>query len=167
MSGSGLLDNIAAIARRFDRDVLESRNGAIAQNEAFSTDRLDRARRYILENPPPPELRIQTMAAAGSLARLDASAESDLDLIVTTEENETPAVIHDALIQWREALCVAIEMQNSNPDGVFAYPVSHAQICKSAGKSDEDYGDVAKRVLILLESTWLFNEHEYWPAPEG
>lgn len=156
-----LLAQIDEIEARYDGEVLKARNAAIEANEEFSRGKLVQARTHIDLNPPPTGLSVRVLAVAGSLARLDASAASDLDLITTIEADTVPDAAHADFLTWRAKLCDALEMNACNPTGVFARPVSHVQVCNSAGQQDEDYGDVAKRILILLESTWLSDEPRY------
>lgn len=49
-------------------------------------------------------------------------------------------------------------MEKPNPDGVFHAPVARGDLVGLAGGAKEPYGNVAKRVLFLLESKWLSSE---------
>ena len=147
---------LEAIAGRYDAEVLK-RYPSLASAETFSQATIDKTRRAIVENPPPDAVKI--LAAAGSMARLEASEQSDLDLIIVTSD-EKP-VDEDELAAWRNRLCELLEIEKPNPNGVFVKSVPFSRIVGIAGYAEEHYSDVAKRVLAVLESEWLYGEEDY------
>jgi hypothetical protein len=48
-----------------------------------------------------------------------------------------------------------------NPKGVFAQPVTIAKLMSVAGDSHETYGDLSRRILLLLESRSIYRKDEY------
>lgn len=145
---------LKTIAGRYDAEIL-TKYPALAAAEAFSEQTIERTRTAIVENPPPAGVRI--LATAGSLARLEASEQSDLDLIMVTYEKDDGA----ELSGWRNRLCDTLDIERPNPKGVFVDPVSFGQLATISGHAEEAYDAVAKRVLTVLESEWLFGEADY------
>jgi hypothetical protein len=68
---------------------------------------------------------------------------------------------HGPVISWRAELCTAVGVEKPNPKGVFHHPICKSKIAAVAGRSGEPYEDVAKRILFLLESQWLYNQDNY------
>jgi predicted nucleotidyltransferase len=157
---STILSRIADAAAEYDGLIL-TRYSALARAETFSVAQMERIRAHITENPPPASSQVHIMAVAGSLARNEASPESDLDLILITQPAETVALPDEKLVRWRTTLCDALSIKRHNPRGVFAAPVTLAQMSSSAGSEAEPYANVAIRILILLESAWLWNQDNY------
>lgn len=151
-----MLSELDPIADRYRAEVL-SRYPAIADAETFSLETLRKTRQAISDNPPPETVKI--LAAAGSLARLEASEESDLDLIIITRDGAT--VDEDTLSAWRDGLCDRLKIERPNPNGVFIKSTPYGQVVSIAGYAEEHYSDVAKRVLTVLESEWLFGDNDY------
>ena len=147
---------LEAIAGRYDAEVL-SRYPAIAAAEAFSLETIRKTREAIEADHPPPT--VQILAAAGSMARLEASEQSDLDLIMITGDGAT--VDEPALSAWRDGLCDRLGIEKPNPKGVFIRSTPYRQVISIAGYAEEHYSDVAKRVLTVLESEWLYGEEDY------
>jgi hypothetical protein len=141
--------------------VATNRYAALLKAESYSNERLDRVRNYILDNPPPSAAKVHTIAAAGSLARLESSEASDLDLIIVTVRDGGAAPDHNAAKAWRDTLCTDLTIAPPNPEGVFHEPVNADSLTKIAGYADEPYAALSKRVLFLLESHCLYKETEY------
>jgi hypothetical protein len=107
------------------------------------------------------------LAIAGSIARLEASSNSDLDLIITTTLCEDGAADSGTAIAWRNELCATLDMDAPNKKGVFSKPVCRSHIEKIAGEAGEHYDTVAKRALLVLESQWVYNETNYTSLLHG
>ncbi len=153
MTNIDLLARIKDADDSYQSDVL-SKNLALGNAESFSKQMLDKIRDKIREQTRPG--CIHALAMAGSLARHEASSQSDLDLIVTTKfEVSEKSEEFCQLTKWRDRLCEDLKMEKPNPKGVFIAPIHHQRLATSAGSADEPYQDVSKRVLLLLESTWL------------
>lgn len=157
---SVILSDIAEIDEGFDRDVL-GRHAAIKTAQVHSEEMLEKVRAWIREHPP--STAVHTLAIAGSLARLEASDQSDLDLIITLHPpGAGKAPIGDEpIMAWRNTLCDELKIDKPNPSGVFHRPICRSQISKIAGQAGEPYESVAKRILFLLESQWLYNQDNY------
>ena len=147
---------LASIAGRYDTEVL-NRHAALAAAEFFSKSTLLRTQQAVEAFRPP--AAVQILAAAGSLARLEASEQSDLDLIIVTQDDRT--VDEMEIAAWRDRLCDRLNIEKPNPAGVFIRSAPYRRLVGIAGASEEHYGDVAKRVLTVLESAWLYGETDY------
>lgn len=157
---SVILSKIAEIDERYERDVLD-RHSALKIAHDHSKTTIDAVREHIRANPPSKD--VHTLAIAGSLARLEASDLSDLDLIISLHppaEGES-APDPQPIMDWRDKLCADLGLEPPNKNGVFQHPICRSRIATIAGRSGEAYDDVAKRILFLLESDWLYNQDNY------
>jgi hypothetical protein len=103
---------------------------------------------------------IITLAAAGSLGRMDAAADvSDCDLVVVLsdaalksedEANTTYERVWDVL--------KPLNLKPPKPTGTFSRPTSIEQLCdkKNIGAAHEDMRSFAKRLLLLLETQPIY-----------
>lgn len=157
---SVILSDIDEIEKGYNRDVLQ-RHAALNRAHDHSIETLEMVRTRIRETPPGTE--VHTLAIAGSLARMEASDQSDLDLIMTLHPPSSDGTSHDhaPIMTWRDKLCEGLSLDKPNRTGVFHKPICRAHIETIAGRSGEPYEDVAKRILFLLESQWLFNQDNY------
>lgn len=97
---------------------------------------------------------LRTIGAAGSLGRMEASGQSDADLIIilrdslnpdSTEASEIYSAVWDHLVE--------LDIERPNPTGVFSQPCTLNQICgDTVGRADESLGVFGKRLLLLLET---------------
>ncbi|MDE7539854.1 hypothetical protein [Gluconobacter sphaericus] len=142
----------------FKEQVID-RHQALKAARDYSDRRISDIRQVIKNASHSDNLGIHSLAVAGSLARREASEVSDLDLIITTISSK-PSPDTDILV-WRDELCDKLKIEKPNPVGVFATPICQTLIESISGGADEHYSSVAKRVLFLLESEWLFNETNY------
>lgn len=131
---------------------------ALREAATHSESELTRVRAWIEQNPPPSA--VHTLATAGSLARFEASGESDLDLIVVTTDTPTSQELSH-IDQWRMRLCDELRIEAPNPKGVFVEPITVKNLADTSGRAEETYQDSAKRVLLILESTPLYNDKNY------
>jgi predicted nucleotidyltransferase len=103
---------------------------------------------------------IRTLALAGSLGRMEASEESDADLIVVLRDGTPEAVqgeVQAHLYALLERLCIPLP----NPEGLFAQPCTIETLCGQVGSFYEDIKTVGKRLLLLLESQPVYEDKEY------
>jgi hypothetical protein len=150
------LESIAEADARYAKQVL-AKNAALRDAEAFSLEKLNLLREVIARDPPP---NVHVLVTAGSMARREASAQSDLDLIITTDLSRHS--VDEALVcEWRSSLCKKLQFEEPNARGVFIKPVDIKNLTTNSGDSEEQYDQVAKRILFILESTWLYQEDEY------
>ena len=109
------------------------------------------------------DARVRCIAAAGSLGRMEASEESDADLIIILDET-VPQDSAEAMRVFESVWKVLQDSQVSRPKpkGVFSTPCTLNQICdNSLGRADEPLGVFGKRLLLLLETQPLYRESEY------
>lgn len=165
MVKSAILSEIAE-AESLYAEAVTGRYTAIRTGEQYSTAKIDEIRAYVSQNPPPSDADIHFLAAAGSLARKEASKVSDVDLIVVTNDELTESA-QDSLDRWRRDLCSALNLEQHNPRGVFARPVQLSKVLASAGSEKEDYSNVSIRVLLLLESDWILNQDNHSNAVDA
>jgi hypothetical protein len=159
---SDIVSSIENAVAKYD-DVVLTRNMALKKASDFSDEKISELRAHIAQSPPPAEPSIHSLAVAGSLARREASSLSDLDLIVSTVSmhDDLSVEYKQSIDNWRFGLCDNFKMERHNPKGVFASPIGKQALASIAGGSDEHYSSVAKRMLFVLESVWLYNEENY------
>ena len=144
----------------YQRYVLDRYSG-IARCREYSVDRLDKLRRTVsryFEQNPVDRREVSCVAVCGSLGRLEASANSDVDLITVAVGNGDVTAIHERLL---ELLKRELKIPKPNPRGVFARPTNVKTLDRSSGDQNEDYSSFSQRILFILESTWLWNESGY------
>ena len=157
-----VLAEIEDAEKGYPEEVL-SRHEALRTANDFSENLIAKVRAEIAAAPPPTHCNVHVLATAGSLARREASEQSDLDLMMTThpvaEGQEEPDV--EDLKGWRDAMCDRMGIEKPNKKGVFADPTCRSLMEGISGGSEERYQDVAKRALFILESEWLHNEEGF------
>jgi hypothetical protein len=100
--------------------------------------------------------RDEIVVTCGSYARQEASAESDIDFFVITQnsldEREVPwlAPVRDAINE-----IVPIEPAE---DGAFSRLESRDAMLHNIGGENDSKHKTTRRMLLLLEGDWLFNE---------
>lgn len=98
----------------------------------------------------------------GSLARREASPQSDLDYFVVFD-GETD---RDILAEVSAAIS-ALDLRAPSPTGAFARAVSSAEFLERIGGNGESNDDLTRRMLFLLESDWIFGESGYETLFDG
>lgn len=106
---------------------------------------------------------VRTVAAAGSLGRMEASAASDADLIVILADGVDPdSAVSRAAYESIFSVCPDLQLEQPNPKGVFGTPCRLGQLCGDrVGKADEPLRDFGKRLLLLLETQPIFGDEAY------
>jgi predicted nucleotidyltransferase len=133
---------------------LFKRYHSITENWEFSHRSLVEIRRRLQSAFDDPALMI---AVAGSLGRLEASQESDLDfIIVSTEPRDTTSVRTRV-----EELIQDMGFALPKADGVFSEGSSLKELLEGVGTADENLGHLARRMLLLLESQPILNDNLY------
>lgn len=132
----------------------------------FSRSAIATLRHELDEQLGPPAQSDAFIAVSGSVGRLEASSASDLDFMIVypsaPPENaaEIRAKIEQA-IERAEIRTVTNERATfgrPNPRGVFAGDVDGASILGKIGSRQEDYDNLSRRLLLLLESQSLWNQ---------
>jgi hypothetical protein len=123
---------------------------AIEDAKKYSTEKLQLLRKAVEELVPHDEM----IFINGSFARKEASEGSDVDFyIVTRTDNPSP--------KWADDVKTAIERivpVSPAEDGAF-YHVEHlGTLIKNIGGAQDNNHNITRRMLLLLEGEWLFNE---------
>lgn len=93
----------------------------------------------------------------GSLARREASEQSDLDYFIVYNAVVEPEGALDAIKGAVEAL----GLTPPSADGAFAKIVSSEEFLSTIGGTEESNRDLTRRMLFLLESDWIYGELMY------
>lgn len=125
----------------------------------FSQIRLREIARAMAATRLPPE--IVTVGIAGSLARMEATAESDCDLVVVLNRDvdpESEAGRRAFASVWKGLHSLCLEAPETT--GIYAGPVSLSQLLdpKTIGKVSEDQRVFGSRILFLLELQPVWGE---------
>lgn len=92
----------------------------------------------------------------GSYARREATDGSDVDLFFLATGNEASSV-GEKQAGFRELLEANLNLKLPASRGVFAEPFPVDKICEIGGQTD-DNATLTRRMLLLLEGEWVFNE---------
>lgn len=111
---------------------------------------------------------IETVAAAGSLGRMEACPDtSDADLIIVLSDEidlDTDEGKEEAKKAWDSVWQVVsrhLTIEKPKPTGVFAKATNRKKLLKSVGDAAEQYEVFGKRLLLLLETQPVFNDENY------
>jgi hypothetical protein len=124
---------------------------AIERANEYSEDKLSKLRSAIKDIVPADEMVIIN----GSFARREASAGSDIDFYIVTGSDNA------ALPPWAGGVRAKIaEIVPISPaeDGVFAQVERLETLIRNIGGEQDDNHNITRRMLLLLEGDWLFNE---------
>lgn len=98
-----------------------------------------------------------TVVVVGSLARREASRESDIDYFTIIDgEDEYPALMEDV-----GKIVERLGLKPPSSNGAFAAVVRRSNFLASIGGGDETNADLTRRMLYLLESDWLMGGNLY------
>lgn len=97
------------------------------------------------------------VVVVGSLARREASSQSDLDYFVVHQGDVAPEGIFDSI---NEAIS-ALGLRPPSSSGAFAISVSQDKFLSTIGGTEESNAELTRRMLFLLESDWIVGESEY------
>jgi predicted nucleotidyltransferase len=101
---------------------------------------------------------IETIAVCGSLSRLEASVCSDVDHVVIIRDEHKDIKSDIAKLQKHITDLGATE---PNRGGVFVQPRTTKELIEKLGQFDEDSDVFSKRMLLLMESTPIYNSDCY------
>lgn len=126
---------------------------------SFSQRRLQEISTRLTEAQMPPE--IVTVGIAGSLARMEATAQSDCDLVVVLR-SDVEADSAEGSSAFK-AVWEALEILNLDPpetEGIYSGPVSQRLLLDPAtiGRVAEDQRAFGSRILFLLELQPVWGE---------
>jgi hypothetical protein len=123
---------------------------AIATAQQFSNQKLIEIRSAIESLVPSGEM----VLINGSFARREASAGSDVDFYIVSQSGEEKPV-------WADAVKAAIEKIvpiAPAEDGAFYHVEPAETLIKNIGGEHDNNPNITRRMLLLLEGEWLFNE---------
>jgi len=101
----------------------------------------------------PPDL---TVVVVGSLARREASEQSDVDYFVIQKKGSGRDVLKEVGL-----VIESLGLKAPSPTGAFAQAVKHSQFLKKIGGNNESNDDLTRRMLFLLESEWIYGREMY------
>lgn len=156
MPRTSLLLKDMQLKRDFKKFVL-SRYSDLRENREYSTGMLTKFRDRLKKAPSSLLKPIECVAACGSYARYEASKSSDLDFLIVCKDGKSGSGIRDFI----HGILDDLDLPKPNPKGVFANDGELKMILESAGATNETYGDLSKRLLLLLESTPLIQSANY------
>lgn len=132
----------------------------LAQNWAYSQETLEHLRSRLAAELSD---EIFTVAAAGSLGRMEACPLSDVDYIVLSYEE------HDTTSDFEKLKRIVGELGFPQPkkEGVFSTAISLRKLIDSAGTMTEDLSLLARRILFLVESRPLFKDENFLLAVDA
>lgn len=136
---------------------------AAKQNWDESKMLINKIRNYLSTIDPEIASQIQTIAAAGSLGRMEACQEvSDADLIIVLSDSIDPKsdqAINIYNFVWE--FLKPLKLNQPKVTGVFAKPTTQKELTSSIGKAKEEYDIYSKRLLFLLETQPLYKDSNY------
>src|SRR6266536_429650 len=123
---------------------------AIETAKKYSDEKLDLLREAIKDLVPPDEM----VLINGSFARREASEGSDVDFYIVTREKDLEP-------KWADQVKDAIEKIvpiGPAEDGAFYHVEQLETLISNIGGERDDNHNITRRMLLLLEGEWLFNE---------
>lgn len=124
---------------------------AIERAKDFSKDRVLLLRDAIKDIVPAEEM----VVINGSFARREASSGSDIDFSIVT--CKAAGSEPDWAKTVREAIGAIVPVEPAE-DGVFAHVEHLDTLISNIGGDHDDNHNITRRMLLLLEGDWLFNE---------
>jgi hypothetical protein len=127
----------------------------IERAKQLSDAKLDNLRAHLKKSFSGPEV----ILTCGSYARREASAESDLDFFVVeptrpADENES---VPESVEIARRCIGEIVPVEPAE-DGAFSQVESRDAMLLNIGGAGDTNHKLARRMLLLLEGEWLFNE---------
>ena len=123
---------------------------AYERNFEYSENTLAQIRKHFKEN----ELGDKILMVCGSYARREASKNSDIDFfLISGDTTEDASLIHTVGSAIREVVPHA-----SAKNGPFQGNENSSEMLRNIGGENDDNPKLTRRVLLLLEGEWLFNE---------
>lgn len=101
-----------------------------------------------------------TVVTSGSYARREASELSDLDFFLICDRERDKAAYEQELAQISKKL-QSIVPKKPSADGAFKRLVSVDGMLKNIGGQEDTNDKITRRILLLLEGEWLYNEGKF------
>jgi len=126
----------------------------LEKNRAFSEFQLSKLRQILKTDDSS-----FAIVVGGSISRREASAESDIDYYIFGDDRES---IGRGQKLWKSKLNEISQVVKKAPsnDGAFGIEANETvtELVKNIGGNDDLNGKLTRRILFLLESTWLTSE---------
>lgn len=135
----------------------------IVAAEKFSRNNLLKIREGLAESLKSSDFSEKiTVVATGSYGRLEASESSDLDLFVFFDSDKPAEVIEKECASIKEVIDRYIKKQPGDT-GTFGHNavVLFSEMLINIGGERDTNKNLTRRMLFLLEGTWLYGEKRY------
>lgn len=96
-----------------------------------------------------------TVLVCGSYARREAAGSSDVDYFLVSEEEDGR---QEHLIKDINGVVTDLGLKTPSQGGPFAGEHTRQSIVQNIGGANDSNDDITRRMLLLLEGDWLFNE---------
>lgn len=96
-----------------------------------------------------------TVLVCGSYARREAAGPSDVDYFLVSEEEDGR---QEHLIKDINRVVARLDLKPPSQGGPFAGEHTRQSIVQNIGGANDSNDDITRRMLLLLEGDWLFNE---------
>ena len=100
----------------------------------------------------------RAVVTCGSYARREASVDSDVDFFVLSDVEDED----DECVQRVQSAIADIVQHGPANDGAFRGAVKCDDILQNIGGNDDDNKNITRRVLLLLEGEWLYNQDQLY-----
>lgn len=134
---------------------------AFSQAKVFSETKLAELRSSLQDIVP----RQEVVVTCGSYARREASESSDIDFFIITEADQSDLTEEKAdSVSWvsdvRGAIGKSVPIEPAS-GGAFSQFESRDAMLHNIGGSADNNAKITRRMLLLLEGEWLFNEQKF------
>lgn len=102
------------------------------------------------------------LVTVGSLARREASPQSDLDYFLVLDGESD----RDILAEVNAAIS-GLGLRPPSPTGAFAKAINSIEFLDKIGGNSESNDDLTRRMLFLLESDWIHGQAKYEALFDG
>lgn len=134
-------------------------HGNILEAKVYSEKTLGELRSAVEHLSLPSDSIVVTV---GSLARREASSQSDLDYFIVLDGVNN----RDILKEVNEAIS-GLGLRPPSSTGAFAKAISSAEFLDKIGGNGESNDDLTRRMLFLLESDWIHGGAKYEALFDG
>ncbi|MEV5117163.1 hypothetical protein [Stenotrophomonas indicatrix] len=128
---------------------------SLSRAKEYSNSRIEQLRAGLSELSV--EFPNAVVVVVGSLARREASGESDLDYFIIQDSEDVDLSLFDKI----GAAVQEMGFKAPSIDGAFATVVRKSDFIASIGGGDESNADLTRRMLYLLESEWVMGGNIY------
>lgn len=142
-----------------------SKYPALVKNWKESKGLLEKLKETLAQSGLDP--RIRTIAAAGSLGRMEAcQGISDGDLIIVLSDDipcdgQVAEKLYQDVWQAIQPICSQEKIEKPKPEGLFGQATTCQQLLKEMGNANESLNIFGRRLLLLLETQPIYNKEEY------